>query len=98
MTNDCSLLVPVILMLMVEVCVCVCVFWNVSVLFIASISIFKSQRVVFIILCYFIIFPSISIGVCFISSLKASIIFIRLDLRSFSCASGVLGYPGLAVV
>jgi hypothetical protein len=36
--------------------------------------------------------------VLFISSLKASIIFIRLDLRSFSCAAVLFVYLGLAVV
>ena len=40
----------------------------------------------------------ISLRDLFISSLKASIIFIRLDLRSFSCALVVLGYPGVAIV
>jgi hypothetical protein len=34
----------------------------------------------------------------FISSLKTSIIFIKLDLKSLSCALAVLEYPGLAVV
>ena len=34
----------------------------------------------------------------FISSLKASIIFMRWDFRSESCFLGVLEYPGLAVV
>lgn len=34
----------------------------------------------------------------FISSLKTSIIFIRLALRQCSCASAVLAYPGLPVV
>ena len=34
----------------------------------------------------------------FISSLKASIIFMRWDFRSLSCFSGMLSYPGLAVV
>lgn len=33
----------------------------------------------------------------FTSSLKGSIIFIRLDLMAFSCDSGVLGYTGLNV-
>jgi hypothetical protein len=30
----------------------------------------------------------------FVCSLKACIIFIKLDLRSFSCALVMLGYPG----
>jgi hypothetical protein len=34
----------------------------------------------------------------FISSLKQSIIFMRCSLRSHSCSSGLLGYPGLAIV
>lgn len=34
----------------------------------------------------------------FISSLKASIIFIRWDLRSLPCASAALGYPGLTLL
>ena len=30
--------------------------------------------------------------------LTASMLFVRLDLRSLSCASAVLSYPGLAVI
>ena len=55
----------------------------------------SSLKTIFICL---ILFSHISLRDLFISSLKASIIFIRLDLRSFSCASVVLGYPGLALV
>ena len=40
-----------------------------------------------------IIFSSLSLRNLFISSLKASIIFRRLDLMSFSCDSLVLEYP-----
>ena len=44
-------------------------------------------------------FSCISLRKLFISSLKASIIFMRWDFRSeSSCLSGVLDYPGLAVV
>lgn len=32
------------------------------------------------------------------STLRSPIIFMRRDFRSESCLSGVLGYPGLAVV
>ena len=32
------------------------------------------------------------------SFLKSSIIIMRCDFKSESCFSGVLGYPGLAVV
>jgi hypothetical protein len=32
------------------------------------------------------------------SSLRSSVIFMRWDFRPASCFSGVVGYPGLAVV
>jgi hypothetical protein len=44
------------------------------------------------------VFYYISLCELFISSLKASITFMRSDFRSESCFSGVLGFPGLAVV
>jgi hypothetical protein len=40
----------------------------------------------------------ISLRGLFISSLKASIIFIKSDVRSFSCALVALGHPEFAVV
>jgi hypothetical protein len=46
----------------------------------------------------FILVSFIPLRDLFISSLKASILFTRLDLRSSSYASVVLGYPELAVV
>ena len=52
----------------------------------------SSLKTIFICL---ILFSHISLRDLFISSLKAFIIFIRLDLRSFSCVLVVLGYPGL---
>jgi hypothetical protein len=45
-----------------------------------------------------IVFSCISLRNLFISSLNASIIFIRWDLKSSSYSSCVLGYPGLAEV
>lgn len=44
-----------------------------------------------------IVFYCISLKDLFITSLKVSVIIIRLDLRSFFCNSGVFGYSGLAV-
>lgn len=45
-----------------------------------------------------IVFSYISLRDLFISFLKVSIIFMRWDLRSQSCSSGVLDYPLLAVL
>jgi hypothetical protein len=47
---------------------------------------------------YLIVFSCISLMDLLISALKFSVIFIRLELRSPSCALVVLLYPGLAVV
>lgn len=43
-------------------------------------------------------FSHISLGELFIYSIKPSIIFMRWEFKSFSYFSGILGYPGLAVV
>jgi hypothetical protein len=47
---------------------------------------------------YFFEGAPISVRGLTISSVKASIIFIRLDIRLFSCALGVLIHPGFVVV
>lgn len=44
------------------------------------------------------LFSCISSRELFISFLEACIIFMRWNFRSLSCFSGILGYPGLAVV
>jgi hypothetical protein len=44
------------------------------------------------------VFSCISLRELFMSSLKTPIIFIKCDLRSESCSSVLLEYPGLAVV
>jgi hypothetical protein len=44
------------------------------------------------------VFSCISLRVLFMSFLKSSIIIKRSDFRSESCFSGVLGYPGFAMV
>ena len=44
------------------------------------------------------VFSCISLRELFMSFLKSSIIIMRYDFKSESCFSGVLGYPGLAVV
>jgi hypothetical protein len=44
------------------------------------------------------VFSCISLRGLFLSYLKSSIIIMRCDVKSESCFSGVLGYPGLAVV
>ena len=70
----------------------------VCVFLIASTSIFRSWTFFFNFLhlfnCIFLYFFK---GVIHFP-LKASVIFIRLDLRSFSCALVVFRYPGLAVL
>lgn len=43
-------------------------------------------------------FLCVSLREFFISSLKASIIFMSWDFKSLSCFSGMLGYVGIAVV
>jgi hypothetical protein len=43
-------------------------------------------------------FSFISLRELFMSSLRSSVIFMRWDFRPASCFSGVVGYPGLAVV
>ena len=40
----------------------------------------------------------ISLMELFMSFLKSSIIIIRCDIKSASCFSGMLGYPGLTVM
>jgi hypothetical protein len=64
-----------------------------SVFFIASIFWHLNYSIYFL---HLLVFSWISFFKnAFISFLRASIIFLRLVLRSFSCASGELWYPGL---
>jgi hypothetical protein len=44
------------------------------------------------------VFYSISLRESFISFLKSSIIIMRSEFRSLSCFSGVMVYPGFAMV
>jgi hypothetical protein len=44
------------------------------------------------------VFSCISLSELLISFLKSSITIMRYDFKSESCFSGVLGYPGLAMV
>ena len=46
----------------------------------------------------FYLFNCISLRDLFMSFLKSSISFMRCEFKSKSCFSGVLGYPGLAVL
>ena len=66
---------------------------SVFVFFIASISIFRPWAVIKYFTCLY--FPEFMYLLT--SSLKASVIFIRLDLGSSSCDSVSLGYLGLVV-
>jgi hypothetical protein len=52
----------------------------------------------FVYFLYLFVLSCISLRELFISFSKAPIVCIRLDLRSFSRALGVLGYAGLSVV
>jgi hypothetical protein len=46
----------------------------------------------------FPVFPVFPFRYLFVSSLKVSIVYIRLYLRLFSCVLVMSGYPGLDVV
>jgi hypothetical protein len=87
---------------------------SLCVFFIVSTSIFRSWMVLFNSITYLVVFSCNSLrGFFFVSSLKASsclpvfscisflnssIIIMRSDFRSMSCFSGVMVYPGLAMV
>ena len=70
---------------------------SVFIFCIDCISILSSQAVLFISFTCLIVLSCILLRHSFISSLKASITFTRLDLRSSSSALTEIGHPGLAV-
>ena len=70
---------------------------SVCVSFIAFIPIFSSWAVLLISSTCLAVFSFISLRALLTSSLNASIIFMRLDLRSSSCAWAVLDYPELSI-